>query len=216
MSNKKDSELHFWKREKPYFLSLLAEDPIPLKKLYLAIAEENNDKFLKDKNVGDFGCGPICSLKWANSAKLRIGIDVLVLEYSKIYREQFKNDGMIYVACTEDYIPIPSNFFDVMFNVNAMDHVQDFKRSCDEILRLIRAGGTLIASFNLNEPPSRCEPQTLTEKILQENLLNYFHVVSYRVARKTSGNNRYKNFFNDKLGMDPNERGVLWFRGEKK
>jgi hypothetical protein len=71
-----------------------------------------------------------------------------------------------------------------MFTMNAMDHVEDFKRMADEVHRVIAPGGALIGSFNLNEPPTESEPQTLTEDIVQELLLSRFTVKRISVGPK--------------------------------
>lgn len=45
---------------------------------------------------------------------------------------------------------------------------------CNEMIRILKPGGILGGSFNMYEPASDCEPQTLTEAILEEHLLKYF------------------------------------------
>ena len=56
-------------------------------KLMLAMAQETDDRFLQDKVVADFGCGPRGSLVWAASASMRIGIDVLADQYADEFSE---------------------------------------------------------------------------------------------------------------------------------
>lgn len=157
------------------------------RKLMLALADEIDETFLGGKIIADFGCGPCGSLTWVSSAKVKIGIDVL----ADVYADNFKNDiishGMIYVKSTEQVIPLPSNYIDVLFSLNAMDHVDNFEDICREIIRIIRPGGKLICSFNLNEPPTAYEPQNLTEDIIEKNLLSYLEIESYRIAKVRPG-----------------------------
>ena len=115
----------------------------------LAMAEEPDDNFLKGKIVADFGCGPRSSLFWASSASLKIGIDVLADRYADEFTDNIISHGMIYLKSTEKVIPLPSNFVDVMFTLNAIDHVDSFSNMCSEIIRVLKPGGDFIGSFNL-------------------------------------------------------------------
>jgi len=50
---------------------------------------------------------------------------------------------MIYLKSTEKVIPLPSEFVDIIFTVNAIDHVNNFEIMCDEIIRVLKPGGIL-------------------------------------------------------------------------
>jgi ubiquinone/menaquinone biosynthesis C-methylase UbiE len=145
----------------------------------LGIAGETDDAFLRGKIVADFGCGPQGSLAWATAARLRIGIDVLADTYSAF---DIRSHDMVYVSSTERTIPLPSNFVDIMFTMNAVDHVSKLRVICDEIRRVIIPGGKFFGSFNMCEPATFCEPQTLTEEKLHEVLLKYLNVQFYKIA----------------------------------
>ena len=58
---------------------------------------------------------------------------------------------MCYVRSTEKTIPLPSNYVDVLFTLNAIDHVARFEVMCKEILRILAPGGDFFASFNLDD-----------------------------------------------------------------
>jgi ubiquinone/menaquinone biosynthesis C-methylase UbiE len=70
-------------------------------------------------------------------ARARIGIDVLADSYSQF---GIHNHNMIYVASDERRIPLPSNYVDVMFTMNAMDYVSNFSVMAAEIVRVIAPG----------------------------------------------------------------------------
>lgn len=147
--------------------------------LLLAIAKESSQDFLAGKVVADFGCGPRGSLIWATRATLRIGIDVL----SDLYGEfGIANQNMVYVESTETRIPLPSSYVDVLFTRNSLDHCAKVKSICNEIIRILKPDGTLVASFNLNEPGTFAEPQTLTEDKLDKILLHAFTPVHRELA----------------------------------
>ena len=184
--------------------------------IMLAMAEEENDDFLSGKIVADFGCGPRGSLSWAKSALIRIGIDVLVDRYADSFGNVMKTHGMIYVKSTEKVIPIPSDFVDIMFTMNAIDHVDDFPTMCTEILRVLKPGGYLIGSFNLEEPPSFGEPQTLSVQDVQTHLLDHLRVESYRISRQgDEPDNEYAPFFEGNMSYEEGEEAFLWVKAKK-
>ena len=91
---------------------------------------------------------------------------------------------MTYVSSGERSIPLPSNYVDVMFTMNAMDHVSSFSAMAAEVVRVVAPGGLFIAAFNLGEPPTVSEPQRLTEDRVCNVLLRHFDVKSARRAVK--------------------------------
>lgn len=211
--NKYDFELDFWR-------SRLEIDKGKLKnshyeRLMLAMAEEPSDDFLDGKIVADFGCGPRGSLVWANSALLRIGIDVLADRYADEFTDNIISHGMIYLKSTENVIPLPSDFVDVVFTLNAIDHVDNFPVMCKEIIRVLKPGGEFIGGFNLEEPASPCEPQQLNERIIKDNLLNNMEVQSYRITKKGPVENVYAPFFDGNLSYKPGQEGLLWVKARK-
>jgi SAM-dependent methyltransferase len=181
----------------------------------LAMAEQPNNDFLEGKVVADFGCGPRGSLVWADSALLRVGIDVLEDGYADEFRDNIVTHGMIYLKSTENVIPLPSDFVDVMFTLNAMDHVDSFPTMCKEVIRVLKPGGELIGSFNLEEPRSPCEPQQFNEKTIKENLLSYLEVQSYRISQKGPNEDPYRPFFRQALSYGLGQEGDLWIRARK-
>ena len=184
--------------------------------IMLAMAEEETVDFLSGKIVADFGCGPRGSLSWAKSALIRIGIDVLVDRYADSFANVMKTHGMIYVKSTEKVIPIPSDFVDVMFTMNAIDHVDDFPTMCSEILRVLKPGGYLIGSFNLEEPLSFAEPQTLSVQDVQSHLLDHLEVESYRISRQgDEPDNEYAPFFEGNMSYEEGDEAFLWVKAKK-
>lgn len=211
---KNSAELSFWRSkleiDKGRFHNSHYE------KLMLAMAGESSDDFLKGKIVADFGCGPRGSLVWARSAALRIGIDVLADHYADEFTSNIISHEMIYLKSTENVIPLPSHFVDIIFTLNAIDHVDNFSVMCAEIKRVLKPGGQFIGSFNLEEPASPCEPQQLNEKIIKENLLSDLEVKSYRITRKgPKYGNIYAPFFEGNLSYEPGQEGLLWVKANK-
>lgn len=216
-AKKNEAELAFWKSrleiDNGHFHNWHYE------RLMLGMAGEPNAEFLTEKVVADFGCGPRGSLVWASPARMRIGIDVLADHYADEFTSNILSHNMIYLKSTELVIPIPSDYVDIMFTLNAMDHTDHFSRMCREIIRVIKPGGLFIGSFNLEEPVAVTEPQRLTLRIIQKSLLDYLEIESYRVTGKTERmspeTGSYTPFFEGDLSYTPGEEGHLWVRGRK-
>lgn len=206
-------ELFFWKRG---FRVYGALENASYRRIMLAMAEETSDEFLSGKCVADFGCGPRGSLEWAGSALVRIGIDVLADRYADNFKKHIISHGMIYLKSTEKVIPLPSDYVDVMFTLNAIDHVDDFPAMCQEILRVVKPGGLLVGSFNLEEPPTLWEPQTLTIALVRTHLLDFLDVESHRVSRQGPADDEYAPLLEGNCTYQEGEKGFLWVRGRKK
>ena len=164
------------------------------------------------KIVADFGCGPRGSLCWAIEAKKRIGIDILARAFERFI---ILEHNMIYICSTDTEIPLPSSYIDVLFTLNALDHVNNLSAMCKEILRILAPGGDLIASFNLNEEATVSEPQTLTENLIKLHLLRYLDVRSYRIRPKGEDANPYEYFFKESPIRRYRGPRILWVRASK-
>jgi SAM-dependent methyltransferase len=206
------AELEYWRHEHD-----LAGERFPpdnsdhFERLLLAIAGEADATFLAGKVVADFGCGPRGSLAWAKPAAVRIGIDVLADRYCDDFTQDVLAHGMVYLKSTEKVIPLPDEFVDVMFTLNAMDHVADFPTMCSELLRVLKPGGLFVGSFNLGEPPTQTEPQQLDEARIRRYLLDHLDVQAYRLTGKPSETS-YEPFFHELLPYTPSDEGYLWVR----
>jgi len=154
-------------------------------------------------------------LVWANSAKLRIGIDILADRYVDSFREDIFSHNMIYAKSTERSIPIPDGLVDVVYSLNAIDHVNSLSAMCDEILRIMKKGGILYCSFNLEEPKSVTEPQVLTEEFIKEKLLDRMKIQSYRITNQVESDELFSPFYNNDLHYDKGAKGFLWMKAEK-
>ena len=213
---KLESELDYWRNryvaEEGQFTNL------HYKKLMLSIAGEEDDSFLRDKVVIDFGCGPRGSLTWMTAPMTKIGVDVLASRYAEQFGDNLIKHDMVYVTSSENCIPIPDGYSDCVITINSLDHVRDLDKMCSELLRILKPGGILLGSFNLNEPKTECEPQTLTESLLEDKLLSFFDISSYRIALQGEKNEQFINMYNRNYaeGSDKAKPCYLWVRGIKK
>jgi ubiquinone/menaquinone biosynthesis C-methylase UbiE len=142
---------------------------------------------------------------------------VLADRYADAFESAITTHDMIYLKATEKVIPLPSNFVDVMFTMNAIDHVDDFPKMCKEILRVLKPHGLFIGSINLEEAPTLWEPQTLSLDTVRRNLLDFLEIESYRVSKQgPEPDKEYAPFFDGNMEYEEGEEGFLWVKGRKK
>lgn len=212
---KHENELDFWQSQ--FGRSERSDVNNYYKNMVLSIANEDNSLFLTDKIVADFGCGPQGSLTFLDNARERIGIDVLSREYTEEFGQDMITHKMLYVTSTEKFIPVPSRYVDCLITINSLDHVTDLSAMCSEIKRILKPNGLLLGSFNLFEPRTECEPQTLTEELLDINLLKDFDVEQYRLS-EIDENDAYRNIRLHKYIESPDGSipCVLWVKGRRR
>ena len=209
--------------EKPKYLTYLANwqrfrartgtDNTHYERRFLAIAGETSHAFVRDKIIADLGCGPLGSLCWATEARARIGIDVLADAYRHF---ELQRHDMVYVWSREARIPLPSDYVDVLFTANAMDHADNFGALAREALRILAPGGLFIASLNLNHAPNIAEPQPLTEELVRTHLLRQLDVQSYRIAPDGPDDCPERYFFEPAPAGAEGGPATLWLRAVKK
>lgn len=182
----------------------------------LEIAGEHDASFVDGKVIADFGCGPRGSLLWAEQAARRIGIDVLAPAYARLFG--IGTQDMQYVASTESSIPLPDACVDVLFCVNALDHTLDPARMAAEMLRILKPGGTLIGSFNLNLHPTVSEPSPLTAGFLAARLLDHLELQSVRIVPRGPAADPYRFFRRPppRALTAATGPGFMWVRGRRK
>tara|TARA_B100000212_G_C27358669_1_gene527126 strand:+ start:1071 stop:1793 length:723 start_codon:yes stop_codon:yes gene_type:complete len=212
-NGKNKSELNYWLRRHKIDNYKFKNDHY--EKLMLSIADEKDDSFLKGKIIGDFGCGPRGSLAWAKKASTRIGIDCLAESYANAFPNDLKSHEMIYVNSTEEIIPIQSNYLDIIFTLNSIDHVDNFSLMCSEINRILKEGGILYGQFNLEEDATICEPQKLNEKVIRSNLLTGFEINHLYLTKKGPPDDIFSEFYAKNFEYNPGEEGFMWLKATK-
>ncbi|MDD2331920.1 MAG: class I SAM-dependent methyltransferase [Candidatus Cloacimonetes bacterium] len=211
--SKHEAELNYWRA--CYRKEGNTLDNSFYKPLMLAIAQEKNEDFAYDKVVADFGCGPRGTLSWLRGARQKIGIDVLVQEYQECFPDLLSTHNMTYVACSETRIPLPDESVDILFTINALDHVQNLKIMCHELLRILKPQALLIGSFNLNEAPRKTEPQCLTESLLRNTLFRDLKIISWRVSQVPKQGYRFQPFLDNDLTPPEGKVATLWAKATK-
>lgn len=207
------AELMYWKVK--YRLENRRFINIHYRELMLAMAGQADDDFLMDKIVADFGCGPRGSLAWVTSAHQKIGIDVLADRYIDEFSEDILTHDMVYLKSTEKIIPLPSESVDVLFTINAMDHVNHFEEMCAELLRIMKPGAVFYGCFNIGEPKAPCEPQKLSETMIKQQFLDKLTLDFYRMTLPGDAGEPYKPFLEKNFSDQDVRKGMLWVRARK-
>lgn len=210
---KHSHELRYWKERFALEGGKLQNDFYA--KLMLSISDEENDDFLRGKIVGDFGCGPRGSLVWARQASLKIGIDVLATKYLECFPLELISHGVIYVSSSELHIPLPDSICDYVYSVNSLDHVKNLLPMCNELRRVLKPGGEIIGSFNLNHLPSTAEPQRISENILRKMLFRNYEIIHWWVSAPGPVDDLYRPLYERKLIDPAGGEAYLWARARK-
>ena len=114
--------------------------------------------FYEDKCLLDVGCGPAGSLEWASMAAERVGLDPLVGQYRSFGIDEHQ---MRYVEASSEAMPFPDESFDVVSSLNSLDHVDDVEGTIAEMVRVLKAGGSLLLLVEVNHRPTVTEPASL-------------------------------------------------------
>ncbi|MBW2991804.1 class I SAM-dependent methyltransferase [Candidatus Woesearchaeota archaeon] len=105
-----------------------------------------------DKILVDVGAGPRGILKLFDS-KISIAIDPLMKEF-KEQGYSFEDQKFIPVAGQGENLPLPDNYADYVFSLNALDHVQDATKSFKEMVRVLKPKGRLFLIVHLKKDDS--------------------------------------------------------------
>ena len=139
--------------------------------------------FFAGKVVMDIGPGPL-GFPDACPARLAIGIEPLA--------DRFRAEGLLlesdalYLATGAESLPLVSDSVDVVLTRNSLDHVASPVAVMDEIARVLRPGGTLILSVDVDHPATETEPHTFTRNDVRA-LLGPLEPVSEQVRDEAHG-----------------------------
>lgn len=206
-------ELNYWRNR--FTLEGGHFDNEHYENLMMNILRNKDQSFFEGKIVADFGCGPRGSLKWLKGAKIKIGLDVLIPEYMACFPGELKTHDMIYTTTSESHIPLPDNFVDALFTINSFDHAASPRLMAKELVRIMAKGALFAASFNLYEPSTPTEPQTLKMEDIERYFLPFLKNADIRIAAKDDsvyGNMLANNLLKE---ADPATPSVLWLTGNK-
>jgi SAM-dependent methyltransferase len=128
----------------------------------LAEAGIGDRAFFDGKVVLDVGSGPL-GFPDAVPAATSISVDPLHGRYADAGLLA-PDSRAIYLSVGAENIPLRSASVDIVISRNNLDHVDDPAAAAAEIVRLLRPGGTLIVSVDVDHPPTAAEPHELSRE----------------------------------------------------
>jgi SAM-dependent methyltransferase len=150
----------------------------------LAEAEIEDARFFEGKVVVDIGSGPL-GFPDACPAKLAIAIEPLADRY-RAAGLLLGGDDTVYLAVGAEEMPLLTDSADVVLTRNSLDHVSNPTKVVDEILRILRPGGTVILSVDVGHPATATEPHSFTREEIRA-LLNPLDIVTERRLDEAHG-----------------------------
>jgi len=98
---------------------------------------------------------PRGSLEWATETVRRVGLDPLADRYRDLGIDEH---AMEYWSAPAESIPVPDESFDIVSSLNSLDHVDDLRRTLDEITRILVPGGSFLVEVEFGHRPTDTEP----------------------------------------------------------
>jgi len=152
----------------------------------------------KGKKLLDIGSGPHPSAMCFKGAKLYC-LDPLLPKYLELGFPLHYYEGVKFVAGKSESIPFPKAFFDAVISVNAIDHVDDIKKTALEIKRVLKPKGKLRMHIHYHKR-TQAEPIELNDKKIKQ-------LFGWRKGFVKIGESNEKTGF---TLTDPNEKYTLW------
>lgn len=152
LQNKKDSAILTWLKihqEKKYL-----EDLVLTK------------NYFNGMKVLDIGSGPFPSAQVFENTELYC-LDPLLPDYFRVGFPSHYFDHVKFVCSTSEDMPFENDFFDAVISVNAIDHVDDFLKTIQEIRRVLKKNGKLRMHIHYHKK-TPAEPIELNDKIVSE------------------------------------------------
>lgn len=91
----------------------------------------------------------------------------------------------------------------------------DIEIMAAELRRILKKGGELIGSFNLNEAKTKTEPHTLSESWLRNSFFAGYEISSWRISAKPQSGYLYQPLLDAKLLPVDDSPAILWVRARR-
>ncbi len=147
--------------------SILTWHKMPQEKKYLLDLQLSKDIF-SGKKLLDIGSGPMPSATCFQNAELYC-VEPLLSRYLDIGFPLHYYGNTKFIQCKAESIPVENNFFDAIISVNALDHVDDFEKTSNEIERVLKPDGVVVFHLHYHFE-TETEPVELNDERVRKAL----------------------------------------------
>lgn len=104
--------------------------------------------------------------------------------------------GVTYCNARLEDTGLPTGEFDRVLCVNALDHVDNLKKSVVEISRLLKPGGEFLAQIGFHDMPTPTEPIVMRHDVLLRHAYkNGLQPLEIRLVDQSAYLNEYRYFY---------------------
>lgn len=93
---------------------------------------------------------------------------------------------MAHILGNAEQLPFKENTFDLLLNISAVDHLEDYKKFIDEAFRVLKHGGEFLISSHLDVPIAKNDLTRKRDKLfsrsLWERIARYKYYKEYQVG----------------------------------
>ncbi len=118
----------------------------------------------------DIGSGPIPSATCYTNAELYC-LEPLLSRYLDIGFPLHYYGNTKFIQCKAESMPMEDQYFDAIISVNALDHVDDFEKTANEIQRVLKPGGKVVFHLHYHYK-TETEPVELNDERVQNAFSN--------------------------------------------
>lgn len=160
--NKYEAELHWWLSEATTRLFRhLSREQATYYSSHLDIPQN-----YQCGRLLDVGSGPILPARYLRAKELWC-VDPLLDQYAQIGFPVRELDAVLVSEPAEAMTSVPSDYFDTIVAVNALDHIDDFGAAIAEIERVAKEKAVIRLRLHYH-PPTPTEPLELNDAIVRQ------------------------------------------------
>jgi SAM-dependent methyltransferase len=138
-------EASYWSRDE-----VMASQLERVRTRYGPVLKSISGSLGRDARILDLGCGPTCAAQLVPTG-VKTYLDPLMNDYMHHYAASLPDGAK--VCSMAESLPAPSDSFDVVVSVNALDHMCRPEDVIAEVHRVLRDDGLFILGIFLHSPP---------------------------------------------------------------
>jgi ubiquinone/menaquinone biosynthesis C-methylase UbiE len=140
----------------------------------------------KNRKVLEIGPGAVQFIEICG-AKISVGVDPLSNRFKELGMINNFSKDTIYLDCCAEKIPLLNSYFDIILSRNCLDHVNNPEKVILEMSRLLKKGGSILLSTDINHKPTKTEPLVLK----REDILKCLKKVKIKILMEKIDENTY-------------------------